>query len=45
MSFECEVKTSFYSSRRLLGFLGEEVNLEFLGEKVIRVVEGNPNCS
>jgi hypothetical protein len=31
--FECEVKTSLYSSRRLLGFLGKEVNLEFLGEE------------
>jgi hypothetical protein len=31
--FEYEMKTSLYSSRRLLGFLGEEVKLEFLGEK------------
>jgi hypothetical protein len=33
VSFECEVKTSLYNSRRQLGFLGEEVKLEFLGEE------------
>jgi hypothetical protein len=30
--FECEVKTSLYRSMRQLGFLGEEVKFEFLGE-------------
>ena len=28
MCLKSEVKTSLYGSRRLLGFLGEEVNLE-----------------
>jgi hypothetical protein len=32
MCFECEVKTSLYSNKRLLRFLGDEVKLEFLGE-------------
>jgi hypothetical protein len=30
--YNCEVRTLLYSSRRQLGFLGEEVKLEFLGE-------------
>jgi hypothetical protein len=31
--FECEVKTSLYSNRRQLGFLGEKVKLEFPREE------------
>jgi hypothetical protein len=30
---ECEMKTYLYSSRWLLGFLGEYENLELLGEE------------
>ena len=32
MCFNCEVKTFLYRERRQLGFLREEIKLEFLGE-------------